>query len=176
MKLSAGDVDLLLSFSSPLTQVLIDPQRFESLVLAYEELLPVSAPDDQGRPMFRISADSSALTIPWLAFSPTLALRGVLAQHLARLPQRLALRMIYQADSYDAIQEMAKRGNGLAWLPRMVAKNALASGELLMAGGPEFHISFDVSLHRLRSNESKLVSKIWQGLLLRPAVHDNNLV
>jgi DNA-binding transcriptional LysR family regulator len=83
--------------------------------------------------------------------------------------------MIYQADSYDAIQEMAKRGNGLAWLPQMVAKNALASGELLMAGGPEFRIGFDVSLHRLRSNESKLVKKIWQGLLLRHAVHDNNL-
>lgn len=165
MKLSAGDVDLLLSFSSPLTQVLIDPARFDSLVLAREELLPVSAPDAHGKPMFQISIDSSALTIPWLGFSPTLALRGVLAQHLARLPHRLALRMIYQADSYDAILEMAKRGNGLAWLPRMVARSALASGELLVAGGPELQIGFDVSLHRLRSNQSERVMKIWQGLL-----------
>ncbi|KIH83237.1 LysR substrate-binding domain-containing protein [Pseudomonas batumici] len=174
MKLSAGDVDLLLSFSSPLTQVLIDPERFDSLVLANEELLPVSAPDAHGQPLFHISAHSSAQTIPWLAFSPTLALRGVLAQHLARLPQRLALRMIYQADSYEAILEMAKRGSGLAWLPRMVAKGALASGELLIAGGPEFQISFDVSLHRLRSNQSERAMKIWQGLLLRHAGHGSN--
>ncbi|AMB83897.1 LysR family transcriptional regulator [Pseudomonas agarici] len=169
MRLSAGDADLLLIFSNPLTQVLIDPERFDSLVLANEELLPVSAPDDRGQPMFHISASSSALTIPWLAFSPTLALRGVLAQHLARLPQPLALRMIYQADSYDAILEMAKRGNGLAWLPRMVAKDALVSSELVIAGDPEFQISFDVSLHRLRSNQSELVMRIWQGLVLRHA-------
>jgi len=164
-KLSAGEVDLLLSFSSPLTQTLIDPERFDSLVLANEELLPVSAPDAQGQPRQQISANSNALTIPWLAFSPTLALRGVLAQHLERMPQRLALRMVYQADSYDAILEMAKRGKGLAWLPRMVVRSALESGELLIAGSAEFCVGFDVSLHRLRANQSEWVMKIWNGLM-----------
>ena len=163
-KLSAGEVDLLLSFSSPLTQTLMDPQRFDSRVLASEELLPVSAPDAHGQPRQQIAVDSSALTIPWLAFSPTLALRGVLAQHLEQLPQRLALRMVYQADSYDAILEMAKRGIGLAWLPRMVVKGALESGDLLIAGSAEFRVSFDVSLHRLRANQSELVMKIWNSL------------
>ncbi|MBT2370600.1 LysR family transcriptional regulator [Pseudomonas fluorescens] len=163
-KLSTGEVDLLLSFSSPLTHTLMEPERFDSRVLANEELLPVSAPDAQGQPRQQISASSSGLTIPWLAFSPTLALRGVLAQHLERLPQRLALRMVYQADSYDAILEMTKRGRGLAWLPRMVVKDALASGELLIAGGPEFHVGFDVSLHRLRANQGEMVMKIWECL------------
>ncbi|AZF08741.1 Transcriptional regulator, LysR family [Pseudomonas sp. R2-37-08W] len=163
-RLSAGEVDLLLSFSSPLTQSLIDPQRFDSRVLAKEQLLPVSAPDAQGQPRQQIAAGSNALSIPWLAFSPSLALRGVLAQHLERLPQRLALRMVYQADSYDAILEMAKRGKGLAWLPQMVVNDALASGELLIAGGAEFCVSFDVSLHRLRDNQSEMVMKIWEAL------------
>jgi DNA-binding transcriptional LysR family regulator len=157
-------VDVLLIFSSPLTQILVDPERCDTLVLAREELLPVSAPDAQGAPRFRIDAESSASTIPWLAFSPTLALRGVLAQHLARLPQRLALRMTYQADSYDAIERMAQRGNGLAWLPRMVVQNSLDSGALVIAGGPELNIGFDISLHRLRSNQSEPLMNIWNGL------------
>jgi DNA-binding transcriptional LysR family regulator len=163
-RLSAGDVDVLLIFSSPLTQILVDPERCDTLVLAREELLPVSAPNEKGEPQFRIDAESSASAIPWLAFSPTLALRGVLAQHLARLPQRLALRMTYQADSYDAIERMAQRGNGLAWLPRMVVKDSLASGELVIAGGPELIIGFDISLHRLRSNQSEPLMSIWNGL------------
>lgn len=163
-RLSAGEVDLLLSFSSPLTQTLLDPEHFDSRVLAKEELLPVSAPSAPGQPQLQILADSNALPIPWLAFSPTLTLRSVLARHLDRLPQRLALRMVYQADSYDAILEMAKRGRGLAWLPRMVVNDALASGELLMAGGAEFCVSFDVSLHRLRANRSEMVMRIWTAL------------
>ena len=163
-KLSAGEVDLLLSFSSPLTQTLLDPERFDSRVLAKEELLPVSAPDAKGQPRQQIGTAPCAPSIPWLAFSASLALRGVLAQHLERLPQHLALRMVYQADSYDAILEMAKRGRGLAWLPRMVVRDALASGELLIAGGPEFCVAFDVSLHRLRANQSEMVMKIWEGL------------
>ncbi|MGY2222263.1 LysR family transcriptional regulator [Pseudomonas gingeri] len=164
MKLSAGEVDLQLIFSSPLTRILIDNERFDSLVLAQEVLLPVSAPDAQGRPLFSIGVDSDASSIAWLGFSPTLSLRGVLAQHLARLPHRLALRMIYQADSYEAILEMAKRGSGLAWLPKMVVRDALAAGQLVIAGGPELHIGFDISLHRLRSNRSEQVMRIWQGL------------
>jgi len=165
MRLSAGDVDVLLIFSSPLTQILIDPERCDTLVLAREELVPVSAPDADGAPRFRIDTESPASTIPWLAFSPTLALRGVLAQHLARLPQRLALRMTYQADSYDAIERMAQRGNGLAWLPRMVVKDSLASGELVIASGPEMNIGFDISLHRLRTNQSEPLVNIWNSLL-----------
>ncbi|MGY2167454.1 LysR family transcriptional regulator [Pseudomonas gingeri] len=164
MKLSAGEVDLQLIFSSPLTRILIDNERFDSLVLAQEVLLPVSAPDARGRPLFSIGVDSDASSIAWLGFSPTLSLRGVLAQHLARLPHRLALRMIYQADSYEAILEMAKRGSGLAWLPKMVVREALAAGQLVIAGGPELHIGFDISLHRLRSNRSEQVMRIWQGL------------
>lgn len=164
VKLSAGEVDLQLIFSSPLTRILIDTERFDSLVLAHEQLVPVSAPDANRQPMFSIHANSDASSIPWLGFSPTLSLRGVLAQHLAKLPQRLALRMIYQADSYEAILEMTKRGSGLAWLPQMVVKDALASGQLLIAGGPEMQISFDISLHRLRANQSEQVMRIWQGL------------
>ena len=163
-RVSAGDVDLLLIFSSPLTQILIDPERFDSLVLAREEMIPVSAPDANGQPRFQITPGGGASSVPWLAFSPTLALRGVLAQHLASLPQRLVLRMTYQADSYESILQMAKRGNGLAWLPRMVVRAALQAGELVVAGGPELTIGFDISLHRRRSNQAEQVMRIWRGL------------
>lgn len=164
MKVTAGDVDLLLSFSSPLTRVLIDPERFDSRVLAREELLPVSAPDAFGQPLFQVTVGSGN-AVPWLAISASLVLSGVLAQHLARMAAIPSLRMVYQADSYDAIQEMAKRGKGLAWLPRMVIRRALADGQLVIAGTPEYHIGFEVALHRMRTNQSEQAKRIWQGLV-----------
>ena len=163
-KLKAEEVDLQLIFSSPLTHILIDREHFDSLVLTEETLLPVSACGPDGQPLFSLFDASDAGSIPWLGFSPTLSLRGVLAQHLAKLPHRLALRMIYQADSYDAILQMAKRGSGLAWLPQMVVAEALAAGQLKIAAGPELHIPFDISLHRLRTNRSEPLMRIWQGL------------
>lgn len=163
MTLSSGHVDLLLSFSSPLTRVLIHPERFDSLVLAHDQLLPVSAPDAAGQPLFQITPGDSG-HVPWLAFSASLALHGLLAQHLARMTSMPSLKVVYQADSYDSIHEMVKRGKGLAWLPHMVVRHALADGQLVIAGPEVFHIGFEVSLHRLRSNQNEQVKRIWQGL------------
>jgi hypothetical protein len=40
----------------------------------------------------------------------------------------------------------------------------LAVGDLVLAGGNELHIPFDISLHRLRANRSEQVMRIWEGL------------
>ena len=164
-RLAAREVDLLLIFSSPQTHLLIDPDRFESMTLTTEALLPVSAPLADGSPQFAISSDGQGPVVPWLALSPSLTLRGALARHLAGLPQRLSLRMIYEADSYEAILEMARRGNGLAWLPRMAVRKALDAGDLVIAAGPQYQFSFDISLHRLRANRGERLMNIWNGLL-----------
>jgi LysR family transcriptional regulator, hypochlorite-specific transcription factor HypT len=164
LRLSSGDVDLLLIYSSPTTRLLIDPQRYESVTLAREMLLPVSASDAKGHPKFRLPAGDSATPIPWLAFSQSLTLRGVLAKHLAGLPQKLSLRMVYQADSYESILEMAKRGAGLAWLPQRLVQDDLKQGNLLLVGDASMRVGFDISLYRMRGNTNPLVTAIWNGV------------
>ncbi|AMP07023.1 LysR family transcriptional regulator [Collimonas pratensis] len=162
-RLSSGDVDLLLSYGSPSTRLLIDPDLYESILLDRETLLPVSAPDVKGRPQFRISATGDT-PIPWLAYSPTLTLRSVLSQHLASLPHKLPLHMVCQADSYEAILEMAKRGAGLTWLPQRLVQDELKQGHLTAAGDASMRVSFDISLHRSRRNNNTRLDAIWQGL------------
>lgn len=164
MRLSNGDVDLLVIYSSPTTRLLIDPLRYESVTLAREVLLPVSAPDAKGRPKFRLPPWENATPIPWLGFSQSLTLRGVLGKHLANLPQKLSLRMVYQADSYESILEMAKRGTGLAWLPQRLVQKDVKEGRLLVAGDATMRVGFDISLYRLRGNANALVNTIWEGV------------
>ncbi|NKI68721.1 LysR family transcriptional regulator [Collimonas pratensis] len=164
LRLASGDVDLLVIYSSPATRLLIDPQRYESVTLAREMLLPVSASDAKGQPKFRLPAGDAALPIPWLAFSQSLTLRGVLARHLAGLPKKLSLRTIYQADSYESILEMAKRGAGLAWLPQRLVQDDLKQGNLLLVGDADMRIGFDISLYRMRGNANALVKAIWEGV------------
>lgn len=164
MRLASGDVDLLVIYSSPTTRLLIDPLRYESVTLAREMLLPVSAPDAKGRPKFRLSPGETAAPIPWLGFSQSLTLRGVLANHLASLPQKLSLHLVYQADSYESILEMAKRGTGVAWLPQRLVQDDLKQGRLLVIGDAGLRVGFDISLYRLRGNANALVNAIWEGV------------
>lgn len=163
MKLAAAEADILLIYSSPATRMLIDHQRYESQTIAHELLLPVSAPDKRGKPLYRLETGAGARigATPWLAFSQTLTLRGVLAKHLAELEQKPALKMVYQADSYEAIQEMAVRGTGVAWLPQRLVHKDLAEGRLLVAGEQNLRIRFDVSLYRVRGSTNELVNAIW---------------
>ena len=163
MRLSAGDVDLLVSYSSPATRLLIDPKHFESLMLEREVLVPVSAPDSKGRPKFRIS-HTGATPTPWLAYSTSLTLRGVLAKHLSELPRKLSLRTVYQADSYESILEMAKRGVGLAWLPQRLIQDEWKQGHLMIVGDSSMRVGFDISLYRLRNSTNPIVNSIWKGL------------
>lgn len=152
----------MLIFSSPLTERLLDPARFETLVIGQDELLPVCVPDGDGQPRYRL--EDGAAAVPWLAFAPSLALRGVLARHLSRLPSKLAMRMIYQADSYPAIHQMARRGHGLAWLPRMVVRESLTQGSLVLAGSKGLIATFDICLHRLRGPHDERLEHIWRTL------------
>lgn len=162
LKLDAGEADLLLVYSSPATRMLINPQRYESLNIAHEVLLLVSASDKRGKPRYTVDPKGGAM--PWLAFSQTLTLRGVLAKHLATIKHKPALKMIYQADAYESIQEMAVRGAGVAWLPQRLIAKDLAEGRLHVIGQDNLRIRFDISLLRLRGSAHPLVNAIWDHL------------
>jgi DNA-binding transcriptional LysR family regulator len=163
-KLAAGDVDLLITYSSPFTRLLIDSRRYESLILASEVMLPVSAPDARGHARHQLSYSSTSPT-PWLAFSSSLTLRGILAKHIADLARKPALQMVYQCDSYDSILEMAIRGIGLAWLPERLLKEEIQRGRLVTVGDSTVRVHFDIALYRRRDgNASHWARLIWEGL------------
>ena len=168
MRLAAGTADLLMIYSSPTTRLLIDPLRYESLTLAREILLPVSATDKKGKPKFKLSTAGSAAnasaSTPWLGFTQSLTLRGVLAKHLAGLARKPVLRMVYEADSYESILEMARRGTGVAWLPQRLLQEDIAERRLLVIGDAEMRVNFDISLYRMRGNTNPLVNAIWDDV------------
>ncbi|VVD62955.1 LysR family transcriptional regulator [Pandoraea nosoerga] len=161
LRLAAGEVDLLIVYSSAHTRLLIDQDRFDWLSVAREVLVPVSALDAQGRAKYRLAAGPTP--IPWLAFTRTLTLRAVLARHLAEMPNRPTLRPVYQADSYEAILAMARRGAGIAWLPQRLVADDVACGTLAIVGGKDWQIGFDIALYRRRHQPHPVLDAIWQS-------------
>lgn len=160
LRLAAGEVDLLIVYSSAHTRLLIDQERYDWLSVAREVLVPVSALDAKGRAKYRLAAGPSP--IPWLAFTRTLTLRAVLARHLAEMPNRPTLKPVYQADSYEAILAMARRGTGIAWLPQRLVADDVARGTLAIVGGKDWQIGFDIALYRRRHQPHPVLDAIWQ--------------
>ncbi|WP_374620598.1 LysR family transcriptional regulator [Pandoraea sp.] len=161
LRLAAGEVDLLIVYSSAHTRLLIDQARYDWLSVARERLVPVSALDVKGRAKYRLAAGPSP--IPWLAFARTLTLRAVLARHLAEMATRPTLKPVYQADSYEAILAMARRGAGIAWLPQRLVADDIARGTLAIVGGKEWQIGFDIALYRRRHQPHPVLDAIWQN-------------
>jgi DNA-binding transcriptional LysR family regulator len=158
LRLASGEADLLISYSSPLTQLLIDQNQFDCLPVAREQIVPVSAMNDDGKPLFDLSSEK---TLPWLAFARSLALRAVLARHLADLPKQPSLRPVYQTDSYESIMAMAKQGIGMAWLPLNLAQHAIAAGDLMITGDQSWRLTVDIALYRRCGHAHRILDGIW---------------
>ncbi|MBN3775599.1 LysR substrate-binding domain-containing protein, partial [Burkholderia sp. Se-20378] len=81
---------------------------------------------------------------------------------LAEMPNRPTLRPVYQADSYEAILAMARRGLGLAWLPQRLVADDVRRGELAIVGGADWQIGFDIALYRRRNDPHPVLDAIWR--------------
>ena len=86
----------------------------------------------------------------------------MLDSHLAAADRKAHLQPVFQADFYEAVEEMALRGFGMAWLPYRLAKPHLNAGELRPAGDDAWHIQVDIRMMRVRSNQSALLDEVWQ--------------
>jgi DNA-binding transcriptional LysR family regulator len=163
LRLVANEADLLIAYSSTQTRLLIDQNEFDCLPVAREEIVPVCALNAQGRPLF--ASTGGAEPMPWLTFARSLALRTALARHLAELPNAPVLRPVYQSDSYESIMAMAKRGIGVAWLPRRLVQEAMDRGEMAAVGDHSWQVSVDIALYRRHNHAHRLLDLIWS----RPA-------
>lgn len=162
LRLVAGEADLLIAYSSPHTRLMIDHERFNFLNVGREVLVPVSGLDSRGKVLYKLPGGKEP--VPWLSFAHALALRTVLARHLADMPTPPLLKPVYQADSYEAILAMAKRGAGLAWLPERLVRNDVKQGELGIVGNAAWRVSFDIVLYRQRNRSHPVLDTLWASL------------
>jgi hypothetical protein len=51
----------------------------------------------------------------------------------------------------------------LAWLPERLARDEVARGELVIAGGASWRLGFDIALHRQRNRPHPIVDGLWGG-------------
>lgn len=158
--LEQGAADFLLSFTHPRLPMLLDEQLFESATFGTDELLAVSAPRPDGKPL-HVLPGSARKPVRVLGYAPTLALSQILQDGLARDTRELHLHTVVESDFAESLHEQALQGVGLAWLPRALVASDLESRRLVPAGGRTGGIRFEIRLYRSRSPRNDLIQRIW---------------
>lgn len=156
--LESGQVDLLVAYHHPSIAQRPQGRGLLQKVLAQDQLVPVRRRQLEPRKASRAAPPPATA---WLAYAPSLALGGLVEDHLRRCPSPTPLKKVLECDSADALLEYAIKGLGLCWLPWSLVAGACRQGLLEVCWDRSMVIDFEVRLVRRRSRLPPLAEKIW---------------
>ncbi|MBF7142391.1 MULTISPECIES: LysR substrate-binding domain-containing protein [Pseudomonas] len=157
--LREGGCDIMLAFYDPEATLQMDPEIFPSLHLGATEMLPVCSVDEQGHPLHNLDSGG---TLPLLAYSAG----AFLGRSVNALLRQRALRYttVYETAMADSLKAMALQGLGVAWVPRLNVTAELKRGELVICGGPQWHVPLEIRLYRCSLVRKASVRLLWRKL------------
>jgi LysR family transcriptional regulator, hypochlorite-specific transcription factor HypT len=160
--LEKGEADLLFAYHHPSIAMRPQGRNFLQKIVALDRLVPVTL-----RQVHQTAKSSVAQfePLPYLAYAPSLALAGLVSDHLNRSTDAPALRLVVECDSADALLEYALKGMGVCWLPWSLVSQACAKGQLTQLWGKTMEIPFEVRLVRLRRALNATAELMWSQTL-----------
>jgi len=159
--LTEGACDLMISFTHPEISKHLDTAAFEQLLLGRDKLIPVSAPNDRGRPRFALPGRKDE-PVHYLGYGPGSFLGRIVDIILGRVSKAHHLKLRYESNFAEALKAMAMEGEGLGWLPQSGIEDALMQGRLVRAGSAEWEESLDIRLFRTAGESRPLIDRIWR--------------
>jgi DNA-binding transcriptional LysR family regulator len=140
--LQEGAVDFLLAYHVESAPIMVNEEVLQFTVLGSDRLLPVIAPDEDGRPLHPFPG-SQATPTPWLSYGRDAMLDRVLTVLLDSVGP-LHLRPVAENAISEVLRRLALTGLGVAWLPESLIANDLDAGRLLAVGEESYVIPMEV--------------------------------
>jgi len=160
--LEDNSVDFFISYLDPRIGLRGDAEIFTSLKLGEESLVPVASPKEDGTPRWWLP-DRPDEPIPCLHTlfddSP-----WPIKNHMENRYSDLIFKTVYESSIGTTLKEMALEGFGLAWMPRTLVGDDLASGRLVRAAEPTDDILVDIRIFRCSKYNEPRVDKFWKVL------------
>ena len=157
--LERGEADLLVVYHHPSITDRPQGRGFLQKTLTHDRLVPVAR--RQLHPPR--AARGAEAAMPYLAYAPSLALSGLVRDHLQQHLPPVRLHKVLECDSADALLEYALKGLGVCWLPGSLVAHACRQGALAPCWDVRMEIPFEVRLVRLRRRLSETAEAVWRG-------------
>ena len=162
--LEDGRVDFFICYEDPSKKIINFTEKFSSIRLGTESLVPVVSPDKHGHPTYWLPSCKPGSTIPYLHThsKPYLwPIRQLLEDRFGQLE----FVPVYESTIATAIRAMVVEGYGVAWIPRSIVADDLEMGRLVLAAEESDAIPLDIKIYRYEPNAEPGTEKFWQALL-----------
>ena len=164
--LQRGEASFSLLYHHAAIAVRLDGRQYSHLTVMHDRMVPVARADAEGRPLFDLTqtAGAEAASLPYLAFSHSMALGRLVEDHLAQHPVARYLRRCIDCDSADANYEYVLKGLGVAWMPWSMVRGDCQDGRLAVAGDSSLDVHFDVRLYRPKRHLGAAAEQFWSAI------------
>lgn len=159
-----GECHFLLLPTHANVEIQLPEERFSSLVVGHDRLIPVSAPDEAGGPRHHLPGTREA-PVHYLAYAPSSASGRAVDFMLSHHPEPPVLHRVFDTHLAAVLKSMALQGRGLAWLPESEIGAELASGALLPSGDDSHVIQTAIRLFRSRDQLPAAPEGFWAKLV-----------
>ncbi|MHC2106423.1 MULTISPECIES: LysR family transcriptional regulator [unclassified Methylobacterium] len=160
----SGEAHFLLCHYHADAPMRLDPDRYPSLQVGRDVLIPLCAPGADGSPLWPMPGRDTK-PIRHLAYSQASGLGRILAAHPAGRRQTADMETVITSHLAATLMTMARQGQGVAWLPRTLAEDELSRGRLIRAGSDDFDIAIEIRLFRSRERRNRAADDLWSNLL-----------
>ncbi len=159
--LLSGEAQFLLCHHHPNAPTRFEAERFPSISVGDDVLVPLCAADPEGQPTWCLPG-TPADPVPYLAYSHASGLGRI----LTACQDRRTTHTVMALTSHHAatLMTMARNGHGVAWLPQTLAAEDQLRGRLVRAGPAEFDVPIEIRLFRSLECRSRMADLLWEDL------------
>lgn len=141
----------------------LESDGYPSLRIGADTLVPVTAADGTGQPVHILQSGKARVSL--LAYSADSGLGRILRETRLDAMDNIATQTVFTAHLASVLRTMVLDGRGIAWLPRTLIQDDLATGRLLEAGVPALQVPLDIRLFRSRSPMGRAAEALWEAVM-----------
>ncbi len=159
------EYDFLICYSSVAHPMSLELDKFVSLPLGSEPLIPVCESKLLDKERYFLPG-SAARPLPYISYKQY----STLAKEVAEITTVSGVAPIYldqtmETSSAESIKALVLQGYGIAWLPQSAITQELQAGALQPVGDSRYHIPLSINIYRYARNTKPEIMAFWNKLL-----------
>lgn len=139
----------------------LDTDAYQSAEIGKDVLMPVSLPDEEGAPRYRLMENGPP--VPVLHYTHESGLGRILRAVLGRRLEAFPVQPVFTAHLASVLRTMVLDGRGLAWLPETLVHDDITQGRLVRAGAVDWNVSVQIRLYRERGLVGNAAEAFWSS-------------
>lgn len=159
--LQSRQAEFMLSYTAKKIPSLLDPSEFLSHRLTTDQLILVSATNEDGVPLFSLDSDQP---INYLSYASSCLLGKMTESLIENAIEKPDFNCVYENTMTESIKAMVTQGMGIGWLPRICIQAEINRGDLVNIGNENLSMSLDVMLYRSSQRLSNEGESLWAYL------------